>query len=175
MKPGWTVYTGKKQQNLLRFKTLSVLILLPAIIILFLNLGTLTPVSILGIGIFTTSVLVVVVMLNRLRFRITDEERTLSTLRLAGIAEQKIRIEKKLFKIYLPLFVVVALAGFNLMYVDYFTEEETATRILYHLVMTGGLAVAFLVGLSVRIRRFQKQFLPVLERIRKFKIESKSN
>lgn len=165
----------KRQQNLLRFKTLSVLILLPALMILFLNLGTLTPVSILGIGIFTTSVLVVVIMLNRLRFRITDEERTLSTLRLAGIAEQKIRIEKKLFRIYLPLFVVVALTGFNLMYVDYFTEEELATRILYHLVMTGGLAVAFLVGLSVRIRRFQKQFLPVLERIRKFKIESKSN
>ena len=162
----------KRQQNLLRFKTLSVLILLPALMILFLNLGTLTPV---GIGIFTTSVLVVVIMLNRLRFRITDEERTLSTLRLAGIAEQKIRIEKKLFRIYLPLFVVVALTGFNLMYVDYFTEEELATRILYHLVMTGGLAVAFLVGLSVRIRRFQKQFLPVLERIRKFKIESKSN
>ena len=165
----------RRQQTLLRFKTLSVLILLPALMILFLNLGTLTPVSILGIGIFTTSVLVVVIMLNRLRFRITDEERTLSTLRLAGIAEQKIRIEKKLFRIYLPLFVVVALTGFNLMYVDYFTEEELATRILYHLVMTGGLAVAFLVGLSVRIRRFQKQFLPVLERIRKFKIESKSN
>jgi hypothetical protein len=164
----------KRQQNLLRFKTLSVLILLPAIVILFLNLGTLTPVSILGMGIFTISALVVVVMLNRLRFRITYEERTLSMLRLAGIAEKKIRIEKKLFKIYLPLFVVVALSGFNLMYLDYFIGEEPLTRLLYHLVMTGGLAVAFLVGLSVRIRRFEKQFLPVLERIRKFKSESKS-
>ena len=165
----------KRQQNLLRFKTLSVLILLPALMILFLNLGTLTPVSILGIGIFTTSVLVVVIMLNRLRFRITDEERTLSTLRLAGIAEQKIRIEKKLFRIYLPLFVVVALTGFNLMYFNYFIEEELTTRILYHLVMTGGLVVAFIIGLTVRIRRFQKQFLPVLERIKKFKSESKSD
>jgi len=165
----------KKQQQLLRFKTLSVLILLPAILILYFNRATFSPVGILGIAILFSSILVVLVMLNRLRFRITDEERTLSTLRLAGIAERKIRIEKKLFTTYLPLFVVVALAGFNMMYFNYFIEEEPATRILYHLVMTGSLAVAFLVGLSVRIRRFQKQFLPVLERIRKFKIESKSS
>jgi len=164
----------KRQQNLLRFKTLSVLILLPAIMILFLNMGIVTPVSFLGMGIFITSVLVVVIMLNRLRFRIKDGERTLSTLRLAGIAEKKIQTEKKLFTTYLPLFLVVALIGFNLMFFDYLMEEEPATRILYHLVMTGGLAVAFIVGLSVRIRRFQKQFLPVQERITKFKSKSKS-
>lgn len=165
----------KKQQQLLRIKTLSILILLPAILILYFNRTAFSPVGIMGIGIFFISVLVVVIMLNRLRFQISDEERTLSTLRLAGIAEHKIRIEKKLFTIYLPLFVVVALTGFNLMYFNYFIEEELATRILYHLVMTGGLAVAFIIGLTVRIRRFQKQFLPVLERIKKFKSESKSD
>jgi hypothetical protein len=161
----------KNQQRVLRFKTLSILILLPAILILFLNRTAFTPSGILGMGIFMTSVLVVVIMLNRLRFRITEEERTLSTLQLAGIAEHKIHTEKKMFKLYLPLFVMVALTGFNLMYLDYFIQEDTATRILYHLVLTGSLIVAFVVGLSIRIRRFQKQFLPVLDRIRRFRSE----
>jgi len=161
----------KNQQRVLRFKTLSILILLPAILILFLNRTAFTPSGILGMGIFMTSVLVVVIMLNRLRFRITEEERTLSTLQLAGIAEHKIHTEKKMFNLYLPLFVMVALTGFNLMYLDYFIQEDTATRILYHLVLTGSLIVAFVVGLSIRIRRFQKQFLPVLDRIRRFRSE----
>jgi hypothetical protein len=41
-------------------------------------------------------------------------------------------------------------------------------------ILTAGLSLTFVLGLSVRIRRFYKQFLPVLERIRKFKIASGS-
>jgi len=162
----------KRQQRLLRFKTLSVLILLPGILILFLNRSVISLNGILGIGIFISSVLFVVVLINRKRFQITDEERGLSTIQLTGVAEHKINAERKLFKTYLPLFVVVALTGFNLMNVDYFIDEELGTRVLYHLAMTGSLVVAFVIGLSIRIRRFQKQFLPVLERIKKFRDEA---
>ena len=161
----------KKQQKLLMYKTLSSIILLLALLIVFLNRMTFTVYSILGLGIFITSVLTIVVLLNRLRFRITYEERSLSTFQLVGITEHKINTERKIFTTYLPLFVVVALTGFNLMYLDLFREEETVTRILYHLVMTGSIAVAFVVGLSVRIKRFHKQFLPLLARIQKFKSE----
>ena len=162
----------KKQQRLLRFKTLSILILLPALLIVFFNGSNITLNSTVGLGIFLCSVITVVVLLNRLRFQITLEERSLSTLQLAGIAEHKINNERKLITGYLPLFVIVALAGFNLMYLDFFTDEEPATRILYHVVMTGSLVLAFVAGLSLRIRRFHKQFLPVLARIKKFKSES---
>ena len=162
----------KRQQRLLRFKTLSVLILLPAILILFLNRSDITLYSSLGMGIFLSSVLLVVILLNRLRFQISNEERSLSTLQLADITEKKIKNERKLFTTYLPLFVVVALSGFNLMYLDLFIDEELGTRILYHMVMSGSILIGFVVGLTVRIKRFHKQFLPVLERIKKFKNES---
>lgn len=162
----------QKQQRLIRFKTLSSLILSLALLILFLNRTTITLYSSLGIGIFISSLLAVVVLLNRLRFQITHEERSLSTLQLAGVTEKKINMERKLFTIYLPLFVVVALTGFNLMYLDLFMGEEPGTRILYHLVMSASVLIGFVVGLSVRIKRFHKQFLPVLERIKKFKNES---
>jgi len=166
------IHLEQKQQRLIRFKTLSSIILLLALLILFLNRTTITLYSSLGIGIFISSVLIVVVLINRLRFQITYEERSLSTIQLAGVTEHKINMERKLFTTYLPLFVVVALAGFNLMYLDLFMDEEVGTRILYHLVMSGSVLIGFVVGLSVRIKRFHKQFLPVLERIKKFKSES---
>jgi hypothetical protein len=165
----------KKQQQLLRIKTLSVLILLPAILILFLNRGPLTLNGITGSGILTISILAVVILLNRLRFRITQEERGLSTLVLARIAEGKIHMERKLFTTYLPLFLVVALSGFNLMIADFLTGEEPATRVIYHMIMTGSFVLAFLMGLAIRIRRFHKQFLPVLSRIRKFEREAETD
>jgi len=159
----------KKQQRLLRFKTLSIAILLPALLIVFLNKSPLTLNSMLGIGIFFISVITVVVLLNRLRFQVTYEERSLSTLQLLSIAEKRIHNERKAFTIYLPLFAILALLGFNLMYLDLFTDEDALTRLFYHLVMSGSLALAFAAGLSIRIRRFRRQFLPVLERIRCFR------
>ena len=162
----------KKQEKLLRYKTLGSIIMLLALLIVFLNRMTITVYSVLGIGIFISSVLTIVILLNRLRFQISHEERSSPTLQLAEISESKIHAEKKIFTTYLPLFFVVALAGFNLMYVDLFGEEETGIRILYHLVMSCSLVIAFVVGLTVRIRRFHKQFIPVLDRIRKFKSES---
>ncbi len=162
-----------KQQRLIRFKTLSSIILSLALLILFLNRTSITLYSGLGIGIFISSLMVVVVLLNRLRFHITYEERSLSTLKLAGLTERKINMERKLFTLYLPLFVVVALSGFNLMYLDLFLGEDRGTRILYHLAMSASVLIGFVVGLTVRIKRFQKQFLPVLERIKKFNDEAK--
>lgn len=164
----------RSQQKLLRFKTLSSIILLLALLIVFINKMAFSLTGYLGIGIFVASVLSVVVILNRLRFRITSEERSLSTLQLAGVAERKLLTERRIFTFYLPLFIVVALTGFNLMYIEFFSELDSGTRILYHTVMTGSLVVAFVVGLSVRIRRFQKQFQPLLDRIRDFRKEGGS-
>ncbi len=161
----------KKQQKLLRFKTLSSVLLLLALLIVFLNRMTITIYSGAGIGIFIASVLSIVGLLNRLRFRITYEERSLTTLELAEVAARKIKAERKIFSAYLPLFFLVALTGFNLLYLDTFRELDSGTRILYHLVMTGTIAVAFVAGLLVRIKRFQKQFLPLLARIQKLRSE----
>ena len=162
-----------KQQRLIRVKTLSSVILSLALLILFLNRTSITLYSGLGLGIFISSLMVVVVLINRLRFHISYEERSLSTIKLARLTESKINMERKLFTLYLPLFVVVALTGFNLMYLDLFMDEEMGTRILYHLVMSGSVLIGFVVGLTVRIKRFHKQFLPVLERIKKFRDEAK--
>jgi len=162
----------KKQEKLLMYKTLGSIVLLLALIIVFLNRMTITFSSALGIGIFMASVIAVVILLNRLRFQIRYEERSSSTMQLAQIAETKIQAEKRIFTTYLPLFMLVALSGVNLMYLDVFVEEGIGTRVLYHLIMSSALAVAFLVGLTVRIRRFHKQFLPVMDRIRRFKSQS---
>lgn len=164
----------KKQERVLRFKTLGSVILLLAVLIVFLNRMPLTAVSLVGIGIFISSVIAVVILLNRLRFRITYEERSSSTLKLADISESRIHSERKIFTTYLPLFLIVALVGVNLMYVDVFREEETRTRIFYHVILTASLSIAFVAALRVRIRRFHKQFLPVLDRLRKFKMASES-
>ena len=110
-------------------------------------------------------------LLNRLRFKITNEERSLPTLLLVDVAERKIKTERKIFTVYLPLFMLVALTGFNFMNLDFFRDEESRTRILYHLVLTGGITLSFFIGLSVRIKRFRKQFLPLLDLIRKLKVE----
>lgn len=162
----------KKQQKLLLQKTLAALIALSALIVIFVNGGAFSLYSLIGIGIFMLSTIAVLYLLNRLRFRISHEERSLPTLVLADLAERKIRTEKKIFSLYLPLFLLVALVGFNLINLDFFRDEESGTRLLYHLAMTGGVAVFFFIGLSVRKRRFRKQFLPLMELIRKFKVEA---
>ena len=162
----------KKQERVLRFKTLGSVILLLAVLIVFLNRMPLTAFSLAGIGIFVSSVLAVVVLLNRLRFRITYEERSSSTLKLADISESRILTERKIFTTYLPLFLVLALVGVNLMYLDVFTEEEIQARIVYHVILTASLTAGFVAALRVRIRRFHKQFQPVLDRIRRFRSES---
>jgi len=161
----------KKQQKLLMQKTLGVIIALSALTIVFANRLAFSFYSILGIGLFLLSVIIIMLLLNRLRFKITNEERSLPTLLLVDVAEQKIKTERKIFTVYLPLFMLVALTGFNLMNLDFFRDEESRTRILYHLVLTGGIALSFFIGLSVRIKRFRKQFLPLLDLIRKFKVE----
>ncbi len=162
----------KQQQKLLMYKTLSSVVLLLALLIVFINGMTLTVYNVMGIGIFILSVLSIIILLNRLRFRITYDERSLSTLQLAAITKNKILRERKIFTTILPLFLVVALTGFNLMCLDFFREVGIASRILYHVMITGGLAVAFVVGLAVRIKRYRKQFLPLLGRIWKFQGES---
>jgi hypothetical protein len=162
----------KRQERLLAVKTLGSVVILAALLIVFLNRMTLSLFSLMGIGIFTVSLLTIVILLNRLRFRITHEERSFSTLQLAGVAESKIRKERMIFTTYLPLFFVVAMIGFNLMYLDYFNAEESGTRILYHVIMTASLTLAFVAGISVRIKRFHRQFLPVLDRINRFRDES---
>jgi len=162
----------KKQQRLLTSKTLGAIVTLTALVILFFNRMPLDLSSLLGLGIFLVSVLTIVVVLNRLRFQISCEERSSSTLQLAGVAESKIHRERKIFTTYLPLFFAVAMIGFNLMYLDFFRAEEAGTRILYHMILTASLSLAFVLGISVRIKRFHKQFLPVLDRIQRFRDES---
>lgn len=162
----------KKQQKLLIFKTTSVICLLLAMLILFINKIEFTFYTTLGTGIFLASVISILILISRLRFRITDQERSLSTLDLARITKKKVSAERKIFTTYLPIFIAVALTGTNLMYVDLIRDLEIGMRILYHLVLTGSMLVATAVGLSVRIKRFRKQFLPLLERIQKFENES---
>ncbi len=162
----------RKQQKLIIQKTLLAIAILSALIVVFLNRLSFSLYSLLGIGIFILSVLFILILLNRLRFMITNEELSLPTIQLVDVAARKIRIEKKIFTTYLPLFVVVALVGFNLMNLDFFVEEEPGTRILYHLILTGSTLLAFFLGLSVRKRRFKKQFLPLLDLIHKFKTEA---
>ena len=163
----------KSQQVVLRNKTLASMVALLALLIIFLNKMEFTPLTLVGITIFISSVLSVIVLLNRLRFRITPEERSLSPMQLVKLAERKILTERRIFTRYLPLFLLVAIAGFNLMYVDFFSGDETITRLKYHLIMTGGLIAAFAFGITIRIKRFQRQFLPLLDRIRQFKQESR--
>lgn len=164
-----------KQQRLVRFKTLSVIIILLSLVIIFFNSTSINIFNGLGLGIFLGSVIAVVILVNRLRFRIRDEERSLSTLRLSELTERKINTERRLFTLYFPLFVLVALLGFNLMYIDVFEGEEPGTRLLYHLAMSAGVLLGFILGLLVRIRRFKRQFMPVQERINKFREEAEAD
>jgi len=162
----------RKQQKLIKQKTLFSLILLSVLIVVFLNRESFSTYSLLGIGIFIFSIIFILLLLNKLRFIITNEELSLPTIQLADIAARKIRTEKKIFTTYLPVFVIVAMVGFNLMNLDFFVQEETGTRILYHFILTGSALLAFFIGLSVRIKRFKKQFLPLLDLIHKFKTEA---
>lgn len=164
----------RRQQKLLMRKTLGSIIALLALLIVFANRLSFSVYSLIGIGVFSISTLVTLIMLNRLRFRITNDERSLPTLILADVAASKIRTERQIFSIYLPVFALVALVGFNLMYLDFFSEEASGTRLLYHLVMSGVVAVLFMAGLFIRIKRFRRQFHPLLELIHKFKMESEN-
>jgi len=159
----------KNQKKVLLFKTYGSISILFFIIIIFLSQFTLVLNSILGIGIITTSILGSVIILNRLRFKISDEERSLSTNTLVEVIEAKIKTERKLFAVYLPIILLIIISGINLMYLEYLTELETKTRIFYHMILTISMIVAFLLGLSIRIKRFKKRFLPLLNRIQKFK------
>jgi len=159
----------KNQKKVLSFKTYISVSLLIMLLIIFFTQFPLAFSSILGIGIITISILAGVISLNRLRFRILDEERSLSTHSLIEVVEAKIKTEQRLFRVYLPLLLLVVILGINLMYMDFLSELEIRTRILYHLVLSVSMVVAFLLGLSVRIKRYKKRFLPLLNQIRKLK------
>ena len=159
----------KNQKKVLQFKTYGSLSILFMVLIIFLSQFTLVLNSILGIGAITASILGSVIILNRLRFKISDEERSLSTNTLVEVIETKIRTERKIFTLYLPIILIMIVLGINLMYYEYLTELETRSRIFYHSILTIGMFVAFFLGLSIRIKRFKKRFLPLLNRIQKFK------
>jgi hypothetical protein len=159
----------KNQKKVLLFKTYGATSILIMLLIIFLSQFPLELNGILGMGIITASIMATVIILNRLRFIISDEERSLSTRLLIAVIETKIKTERKLFTIYLPLMLLFVILGINLMYFEYLTELETRTRILYHSILTISMVVAFLFGLSIRIKRFKKRFMPLLNRIQKFK------
>ena len=159
----------KNQKKVLLFKTYGSVSLLIMLLLIFFTQFTLAFNSLLGIGIITTSILSGVIALNRLRFRISDKERSLSTRSLVEAVEAKIKIERKLFRVYLPLLLLCVIMGINLMYLEFLGDLDTPTRVLYHLVLSAGMVVAFLLGLSVRIKRYRKRFLPLLDRIQKLK------
>jgi len=159
----------KNQNKVLLFKTYGSISILFMLLIIFLYQSTLELNSILGIGIIIASVMGSVIMLNKLRFKITDEERSLSTRTLFEVVETKIKTERKLFTFYLPTVLLIIILGINLVYFEYLAELETRTRIFYHIILTISMFVAFLLGLSVRIKRFKKRFLPLLNQVRKFK------
>jgi len=159
----------KNQRKVLQFKTIGALSVMFILLLFFFTQFTLSLNGIIGIGILSTSILAVVIILNRLRFRISDQERSLSMHNLLEVTESKIKTEQRLFTIYLPLFLLFVILGINLMYVEYFIEMETRTRIFYHTILTISMVVAFLLGLSIRIKRFRKRFHPLLNRIHKFK------
>jgi len=159
----------KDQERLLAIKTSVAIGMILILLITFLNFMEFSWARVTGIGIFLTSMVVILILLNKWRFRINQRERSLATSELVKLVEQRILRERKVFTTYLPLFGVVALSGVNLMYLEYFSDLETGTRILYHVILTGSLMIALLVGLRIRIRRFQQRFQPILERIRKFR------
>jgi uncharacterized membrane protein YecN with MAPEG domain len=162
----------KKQQKLVTFKTVSVICLLLAILILLINRMDPGLFTLLGMGVFLLSTLSILVVLNHLRFRINEGERSLSTLKLAEITEQKINAERKIFTRYIPIFLLLALTGINLLYVDLIGDLEAHIRILAHLLLSGTMLAAAVLGLFIRIKRFRKQFLPLLDRIQEFKNEA---
>jgi hypothetical protein len=159
----------KNQKKVLQFNTYGSLSILFMVLIIFLSQFTLVLNSILGIGAITASILGSVIILNRLRFKISDEERSLSTNTLVEVIETKIRTERKIFTVYLPIILIMIVLGINLMYYEYLIELETRTRIFHHSILTISMFVAFFLGLSIRIKRFKKRFLPILNRIQKFK------
>lgn len=159
----------RDQERLVTVKTSVALGVILILMVLFFNRMEFSWSRIAGMGIFISSVLVIIILLNRWRFRITHRERSLSTVDLVAITEKKIWRERRVFSLYLPLFGIVALTGFNLMYLDYFGDLDPGTRLIYHGILTGGLLIAFIIGLSVRIRRFRLRFQPLLERIEKFR------
>ena len=159
----------KNQNKVLQFKTYASISILFMVLIIFLSQSTLVLNSILGIGVITASILGSVIILNRLCFKISDEERSLSTNTLVKVIEAKIETERKIFTIYLPILLLIIILGINLMYFEYLAELETRTRIIYHMILTISMVVAFFIGLSIRIKRYKKRFLPLLNRIQKFK------
>jgi hypothetical protein len=159
----------KNQKKVLLFKTYGSISILFMVLIIFFSQFNLVLNSILGIGVITASILGSVILLNRLRFRITDEERSLCTNTLVEVLETKIKSERKLFTLFLPIILLFIILGINLMYLEFLTELETRTRIIYHIMLTISMIVAFFLGLSIRIKRYKKRFLPLLNRIQKFK------
>jgi hypothetical protein len=159
----------RNQRQVLRFKTYGAISILFMALIFFVSQFTLEIYSISGICIITASILGTVILLNRKRFKITDEERSLSTLSLIKRMEAKIKTERKVFTIYLPVMLLMVILGINLIYYGFLSELETKVRIIYHIVMTVSMIVAFFLGLSVRIKRFRRRFIPLLNRIKEFK------
>ena len=159
----------RNQKQVLRFKTYGAMTILFVALLIFMSQFTLELYSLLGMGIITVSILGSVMMLNRKRFRITDEERSLSTHSLVRKIEAKLNAERKLFTVYLPVLLLVIILGINLVYYGYLSTMETKARLLYHLILTISMVMAFFLGLSVRIKRFRKRYLPLLNRIQEFK------
>jgi len=159
----------KNQKKVIQSKTYITISILFVLLIIYFSKFPVEINSALGIGILVTSILGSVISLNKLRFKISDEERSLSMHTLVGVIESKIKTERKLFTVYLPVILIIVILGINMMYIDFLSELETRTRIFYHGILTVSMLIAFLLGLSVRIRRFKKRFLPLLNRIQKLK------
>jgi hypothetical protein len=159
----------KNQRKVMLFKTYGSTSILFVVLIIFLSRFSLVLNSLLGLGLISASILGSIIMLNRLRFRISDEERSLSTHMLLEVVENKIKTERKIFTLYLPVILLFIILGINLMYLESLSGLEISTRIFYHVLLTISMVIAFFLGLTIRIRRFRKRFLPLLDQLRKFR------
>jgi hypothetical protein len=99
------------------------------------------------------------------QFRLTGINYNLPTQIFLNSVIFTLDYQKKLFRIYFPLFALSLIFGLNIIYLDLMGQVSGLSRILYHTAASVIIGLATLLGLKIRKLKFQKEYQPLINEL----------
>ena len=165
--------TGKKIFRINILKTIGLVIIFANLIYMLYRSNIDSLFQFVGVGLMMLSTIIFMIIYWRTQFTQRKLDFSLQEYEFIDNSIKLIRNQKQLFRQQFKYFIVVIIISINIMYIDFFRDMETLTRIIFHLAYTLIFIAFYPIGLKIRERKFKKELQPLIDYLENIKDQIK--
>ncbi len=166
--PDWMARLRTFEDRQLRInlaKTFAVIAVMAVLVWVMVTRSLPTVLTQIGLAVVVVSAVVFMAVYWKMQFKVGALNLMAPAADLIGEAIERLSGQKRLFKLYFPVFALFLTLGMNLVLFDTADSPATVQRLLYHLKITGPIFLAFLLAQRIRRLRFRKEIQPVIDHL----------